>query len=498
VTPEGEVTTVAGTPGVSGNTDGKALEASFNSPADVAIDASGSLFVADSGNHVIRRIAPDGTVSTFAGAAGEAGGLDGPRLEARFHAPALLAFGPGDALYVVESSHTLRQIDSSGQVRTLAGRTGEPGYFDGPAPLARFRFPAGLAVMADGTAVVADFGNNAVREVPPDGETRTIAGMAVPGAADGTGLNARFNGPAGLTVDAAGVLYVTDWNNSTIRRISPQGEVTTLAGSPANPGTEDGTGRLARFMKPADVVLDSHGDLLVVDWEAHTVRRVTPQGAVSTVAGSGGQPGASDGPGDVARFNHPNGVAIGPDDTLYIADSENHTVRRIDNKGLVSTIAGSPGVPGDADGPAAEARFSFPYDIAVDKTGNLYVADAQNNSLRMITPQGRVATVAGYGGRPGTADGHLRAARFRLPISLAVDPAGNLLVADYQNLTLRRMTPSGDTTTIAGAPGFPSLADGIGAAARFKAPGGLAIDKSGLVYISDFTGNVIRTGRAVP
>lgn len=497
VTPLGAVTTIAGTGGVPGSDDGNGLSASFNTPSDVAIDANGNLFVADSGNHVIRKITSNGTVSTFAGAMGEAGVEDGQRLQARFDFPALLAFGPGNALYVVESSHTLRRIDANGLVQTLAGSSGEAGYFDAAGTAARFNFPSGLAVRPDGTVVLTDYGNNVIREVPVVGETRTVSGVALPNAADGIGSGARFDGPAGLAVDGSGTVYVADWNNSALRRIRPNGEVTTLAGSAGHPGISDGLGRAAQFIQPADVVLDSRGNAFVVDAGAHTIRRVTPQGEVSTFAGKGGESGTAGGLGVNARFNAPGGIGIGPGDVLYVADSGNHIIRKIEPSGLVSTLAGSPMEPGyrDADGPFSQ--FNSPADVAVDGSGNLYVADLGNNSLRRISPQGEVSTVAGYRTRPGSADGFGREIRLSSPISLALTPTGDLIIADYLNQTLRRFTVTGESFTIAGSPGLPSSADGVGAAARFKAPGGIAVDSTGQVYISDFTGNVIRRGRVV-
>lgn len=498
VTSKGVVTTVAGSEGVSGSANGNALDASFSYPSDVAIDEGGNLYVADSGNHVIRKIAPDGTVSTFAGAMGASGGDDGPRLAARFSQPSLLAFGPEKALFVVEASHTLRRISAAGLVQTLAGSTGEPGYFDGAGTAARFRFPSGLAVGADGTAWIADYGNNVIRAVPALGDTWTLAGLAVPGAVDGVGNVARFDGPSGLAVDSSGALYVADWNNSTLRNVSPNGAVTTVAGSAGHPGISDGAGRLAQFVMPADVVLDSHGNAFVVDAGAHTVRKVTPQGEVTTFAGKGGEAGSADGGRLAARFNSPGGIGIGTDDTLYIADSANHTVRKIEPSGLVSTVAGRAEEPGNVDGWGLEARFTYPADVVVDSQGNLYVADAANNSIRKITTQGQVVTLAGYRGRPGTADGVGKVARFRTPLSLAIDPSGDLIVADYLNLTLRRVSPSGEVSTIAGFPGAPSLADGSGPVARFKAPGGIAIDAAGQIYISDYVGNVIRKGKVTP
>jgi hypothetical protein len=320
----------------------------------------------------------------------------------------------------------------------------------------------------------------------------TPAGLAgSQGSTDGVGPAARFFRPHGVAVDAAGNVYLADTDNHRIRKVAPDGTVTTLAGS-GTPGSADGTGAAASFNFPIGLAVDGAGDVFVADTMNHTIRQITAAGVVTTLAGTAGLTGTTDGMGASARFNGPNGLAIDSTGDLYVADTENHVIRKIGAGGVVTTLAGSSGVSGSADGTGPAASFNRPYCIAVDSTGNLYVGDRDNATIRKITPAGDVSTLAGQAGSPGSSDGAGNAARFNFPLGIAVDSTGDVFVADYNNHVIRRVTQAGVVTTIAGAPGSPGSTDGPGPLARFRNPIGLAVDSAGALHVGDAENHTLR------
>ncbi len=323
----------------------------------------------------------------------------------------------------------------------------------------------------------------------------TLAGSAgTSGVADGTGSAARFYQPANVALDSAGNAYVTDHGNHTIRKITPDGVVSTLAGLPRNRGSADGTGSAARFYQPAGLALDSAGNLYVADYSNHTIRKVTSGGVVTTLAGLAGSSGNTDGAGSAARFDKPDGVAVDGAGNVYVADGANHTIRKVTSSGVVTTLAGLAGSSGSADGPGSAARFYVPAGLALDSAGNLFVADYSNHTIRKVTPGGIVTTVAGLAGSSGSADGTGSAARFNEPNGVAVDSVGNIYVADYSNHTIRKVTPGGIVTTLGGLAGSSGRADGPGSMARFQSPCAVAVDRAGRLYVTDLMNSTIRIG----
>jgi sugar lactone lactonase YvrE len=481
-----DFTTIAGIGG--GSADGTGGMASFEMPTAVAADGSGNVFVADTGNNTIRMIAPGGIVTTIAGAPGQAGISNGTGAAARFDSPSGIAVDGLGNLYVADTgNNTIRKITSSGVVTTFAGQAGAGGTSDGIGPASSFNAPSGLAFDSFGNLYVADSGNNTIREITPNGAVTTLAGLAgTPGSADGAVATATFNSPSGVAVDGSGNVYVADSGNNTIRELVPSaGTVSTLAGTAGVPGDADGTGPLASFNLPTGIAVDNSGNVFVADSDNETIREVSPSGLVTTLAGAAGLPGSSDGTGSAARFNAPMGLAASAGN-LYVADSANNTIRAALASGAVSTVAGT-GSSGYVDGTASQARFLSPTGVAVDAGGNVYVADPAEEAIRRITPSGMVSTYAG-GGASGSADGTGSGASFDGPNALAADAAGNLYVADTGNDTIRKIAPGGATTTLAGIPGVSGNADGKPSAATFNAPLGVAVDPSGNVYVAD-TGN---------
>ena len=232
---------------------------------------------------------------------------------------------------------------------------------------------------------VAD-GNQTIRTITPGGVVTTLAGLAfAPGGLDGTGSAARFNAPSGIAVDGAGTVYVADGNNHTIRKITAGGVVTTLAGLAGTSGTTDGAGTAARFNFPRGVAVDNAGTVYVTDTNNATIRKITPGGVVTTLAGLAGSFGSGDGTGSAARFNGPQGIAVDSTGTLYVADTNNQTIRKVTAGGVVTTVAGCPGCTGN-EFYAQFGFFNLPQSVAVSPQGFLYVADSRNNTIRTTAP----------------------------------------------------------------------------------------------------------------
>lgn len=335
---------------------------------------------------------------------------------------------------------------SAMSVALVAGAPGLSGLQDGPAGVARFFNPYGLGFgdASEPVAFVADTFNHAIRLVRANGETTTLAGDGTPGHADGAGSSARFRGPRGLAYHPPSrTLFVADTENQCIRAVGLDGRVRTVAGHPSRTGRDPGRGAIASFDTPCGVAAAADGTLFVADTANSCIRRISPGGEVELLAGSAqGLDGYLDAQGPAARLAFPRALALGADGLLYVADTNNHRLRRVQADGLVSTIAGSQ--EGLQDGPGATARFSFPHGIAADAGGVLYVADAGNHALRRIQPSQPnvpVDTLAGSG-QAGELDGPGDQSRFFEPSAVAVAPDGSLWVLDTRNHSLRRVANS--------------------------------------------------------
>jgi sugar lactone lactonase YvrE len=314
-------------------------------------------------------------VSTLAGST--EGFSDGQGFSAKFYFPHALATDSQGNVYVQDNwDHKIRKVTPNGAVNTFAGSS--EGYANGSGSSAMFDLPYGLAIDKQGNVYVADSGNNKIRKITPNGEVSTIAGSSK-GFANGSGSSAKFNNPYGLAIDEQDNLYVSDMGNHKIRKITSNGVVSTLAGSTI--GFSNGSSSSAKFNNPSGVAVDGQGNVYVADFVNHKIRKINPNGEVTTLAGS--SKGFIDASGTNAKFNYPNGITIDAQGTLYVADNGNHKIRKITSEGMVSTLVGMNS--GFADGSKNQAKFSSPYGMAVDEQGNLYVADTGNHKIRKIT-----------------------------------------------------------------------------------------------------------------
>ena len=366
-------------------------------------------------------------------------------------------------------------------VTTFAGVPTERGSFDGIGAPDYFYGNTGVAVDANGTIYVADTGRHVIRRVSGNGAITTFAGaLDQPGTADGTAKVARFNAPAHLAVDAAHNVYVADHGNHTIRKITPDGIVTTIAGAPGAAGASDGQGSLAHFDGPTGITVGPSGELYVADTNNQTIRRISPQNFVTTIAGLPGSEGSADGKGAAARFRYPAGLAFDVAGELYVADAWNFTIRKISSDFTVTTPLGMPGMGGATDGAGNAARFTVPRGLAFDAAGNLYITDSHNHTIRKVAPGFVVSTLAGNPNASGDLDGSGAAARFQYPHQIA-SYGSTLYVADYwETSTLRAVTTSGTVTTAAGPKGF------------FYDPSGLAMDSAGNLFVADTYNHTVR------
>jgi len=324
----GQTSTFAGS-GVLGAVDGVATAARFNRPASLAIDASGNIYVADSGDNLIRKISPAGFVTTIAGSGGT-GADNGQGTSASFNYPYGIAVDVNGNVYVADSGNNLiRKITPAGMVSTLAG-SGMTGSADGVGTSASFGFPMALTVDLAGNVYVADNYYNIIRKITPAGKVTTLAGTGTYGFVNGKGTAASFDHPQGIVVDAAGNLYVDDTDNYAIRKITPDGTVTTIAGNGVS-GYAGGIGTAATFGDPMQIAIDSNGNLFVADAILYLIRKVSPSGEVTVLAGNG-LPGSTNGIGTGATFGLPEGIAVDNADNVYVADYNNNNIRKIDAK----------------------------------------------------------------------------------------------------------------------------------------------------------------------
>ena len=496
----GAISTVAGTGerGYGGD-GGPALRAQLAEPWGAAVDGMGNLYIADKGNNRIRKVDAAGVISTVAGSGGWGyGGDGGPALQARFLAPSGVAADAAGNLYIADTGNNrIRKVDAAGVISTVAG-TGKQGYGGdgGAAVRAQLAFPLGAAADGAGNLYIVDAGNNRIRKVDAAGAISTVAGTGDVGDG-GPAVRAWLGFPGSVTADGAGNLYIADTFNERIRKVDAAGVISTVAGSGERGYVGDGgPAAQARLASPLSAAADGAGNLYFVDAGNHCVRKVDAAGAVSTVAGSGRYGyGGDGGPAVRAQLALPRGAALDDAGNLYIADTENHRVRKVDAAGAISTVAGTgkQGYSGDG-GAAVRAQLAFPWGVAADGAGNLYIADRNNHRIRKVDAAGAISTVAGsgqwgYGGDGGAA---VRA-QLAFPYNVAADEAGSLYIADTWNDRIRKVDAAGVISTIAGTGEMGYSGDGGAAVrARLSYPADVAVDRAGNLYVADSGNNSIR------
>ncbi len=339
--------------------------------------------------------------------------------------------------YDLPAQHT--QLENKYRFTTFAG--GGEERFEGPGKMVRYRAPEGIAIDKNGNLYTTEYRSGVIRKITQEGIVSILAGKdTVLGVADGASGEARFNRPHGIAVDSEFNVYVIECKSFTVRKITPDGHVKTLAGIPGIRGSKDGNSAEATFSMPEDIAVNSKGYLYIADTYNYTIREISPDGKVKTFAGKAGEAGHSDGNGLQSRFNMPIGIAIDGKDNIYVADAdydnENHgncTIRKISHEGKVTTLAGMPGLIGSADGKGNMARFNRPVGIAVTKDGVVYIADTEADTIRKITADGTVTTIGGRYLIEDRKDGIGEAARFNDPQAIDIDSNGVLFIADTLN-----------------------------------------------------------------
>lgn len=479
VTASGVVTTFAGTPEARGDVDGMGTEARFMQPSGVAVDHAGNLFVVDRGSSTLRRISPEGVVTTIAGSPGETGSADGTLAEARFNHPYSVTVDGDDNIFIADSgNNTIRKITPAGQATTIAGLAGATGSTDGPGADARFDGPTSIAVDGAGNLYVADASNHTVRKISPDGVVTTLAGKAgVFGFLDGHGSDARFQSPSGIAVDHDGNVYVTEPAMLRVRKITPEGDVSTLVNDDAG------------MRGPEEIAVDDYGTIYVSDVSLQVIWRVDPDGGIGLFAGTYKRRGYLDGVGATLPLTFGESVTVDGFGNVYFFDAGRSVVQKKAVDGTLTTLAGMMGHPGYADGRGSEAQFGYPWKIAADSAGNVFVADRDNYCIRKITPDGTVTTIAGKGGVPGHVDGTVGEARFIQPYTLTVDSDGTIYVGDGDApSSIRKISPDGIVTTIAG---FGAPENPMSEQVEFEFVSGVAVASDGNVYACDWVGGEI-------
>ncbi|SHN10595.1 gliding motility-associated C-terminal domain-containing protein [Mucilaginibacter sp. OK098] len=562
----GEVSTFAG--GRAPVTyDSQGTDAGFNLPSGIVAANNGIVYVTDFGSGAIRKITPNALVTTIAHVNSASG----------------IVADNQENLFITDfQDNKIFKINTAGITSVFAG-TGASGAVNGPANIATFHNPGGIAIDASGNLYVADQQNNMIREITSAGVVSTFAGSGAAGIQNGPALSAKFNSPDGVAVDGLGNVYVADTKNSLIRKITPVGVVSIVVGT-GSPGMADGASGSASFNYPTSVIVDAQQNLYIADYKNNKIRKIAPDGIVSTIAGNN-TPGSINGIGTAASFNYPLGLTINSAGEVYITDEVNYLIRKllltgytIDKPlppGLIfdpetGKISGTPtelspatdytvtaynadgtsstivnievkdssvpqnpgvqppkityhtpntytintaistlspnqlggavpaGVYGDVTtfaglgSPGTNTGFNGPAGVVTDNAGNLYVSDANLNLIRKVTPDGTVTTLAGGGnGVPGNADGIGTLARFNNPGQLAIDAAGNIYVADSGNNLIRKITPDATVTTYAGT-GQQGSDNGPRNQASFYQPTGIVIDASGNIFVSDLSASLIR------
>jgi trimeric autotransporter adhesin len=509
VTLAGVITTVAGNgkrgfdvDRISIGDGGNATFAQLNSPRGVSVDSAGNLYIADYGNGRIRKITPDGVITTIAGNGSPGSNGDGGQaIYAQIGLPNSVAVDSSGNLFMSDNmNYCIRKVTLDGVISTVAGN-GKHGYSGdgGEATSAQLDRPEGVAVDFSGNVYIADLWNCRIRKVTPDGIITTIAGNGTRGSIGDGGLAAlaQLDRPMGVAVDSARDIYIADTFNHCIRKVTLDGVIATVAGNATRgPMGDGGQAISAQLWNPQGVIVDSTGNLYIADTDNRRVRKVTPNGVITTVAGNGSYGSSGDGGQATSAQLTPNAIAIDSAGNLYIADTWNHRIRKVTPAGVITTVAGN-GIIGNRrnDDNTNYEQLNLPSGVAVDSTGNLYIADTNDCRIRKVTPDG-VVTIISDNAPSGLLEigplGQSSASR------LAVDTADNLYIADNDKNRIRKMTPAGMIDTLPGKMKENCMIESrYGSCEKvdlfqlISPLGGLAVDTAGNLYIANNWNNRI-------
>jgi RHS repeat-associated protein len=498
----GTMSTVAGTGEccTEGN-GGPATQANVRLPIGISFGPDGSYYFADWFTGIIRKVAPNGIISTVAGGGPPAYpsvGDGGPATQARLDYPYDTAIGPDGSLYIADRDHhRIRKVAPNGTISTIAGDGTSGSSGDGGlANAARLASPKGLDIGPDGSLYIAD--SSRIRKIAPDGTISTVVGTGVAGWSGDGGLAtaATIYWPTDIDVMPDGTIYIADTGNHRIRKVSPGGIISTIAGVGIGFGGDGKPATQARLRSPERVVATADGTVYIADTGNSRIRRIAPNGIITSITGS--QAIGDGGPALQAELNYPQGLALGPDGSLYVSDHLDERIRRIAPNGTMSTFAGSGvslvfyandvGTFGGDGGPAIEAGLYYPRGLAVDSDGSVYISDWGNNRIRVVNPDGLISTVAGTGDSGFSGDGGAAiAAKLYSPTDVAIGPDGSIYIADRDNSRVRRVTPNGIISTVAGG-GSTKAADGIATDLDLETIVGVTVAQDGTIYAASEVG----------
>ncbi|MCW3094164.1 MAG: hypothetical protein JWP81_5233 [Ferruginibacter sp.] len=485
--------------GFSGD-GGQATAAQLRNPWNVAVDALGNVFIADNYDNRIRKVAPTGVITTFAGN-GSAGfsGDGGPAISAKLSGPvAVITDKPGNVFIADYVNRRVRKVAPTGIITTMAGNgTAGTAGDSGPATAAQLGYVSGVSINVAGEIFIADINYNKIRKVDLSGIIRTVAGTGIAGFSGDGGLAtaATFNAINGVVADVSGNLFIVDSYNNRIRKVNSAGIVSTVAGNGGAGFSGDWSlATQAQIYRPNNVAVDLNGNLFISS-NARVRKVTTSTGIIKTVAGNGsGGYGGDGGPVSKAQFYHPVGVATDRLGNIFFVDRENHRIRKITNTGIITTFAGNgkPGFSGDGS-QAAAARLNLPTSIAADAAGNVFITDYGNARIRKVASNGIISTIAGTGVTGYNGDGPALLTKIFGPDGITVDRSGNVIFADQFNMRIRKVTPAGTVVTIAGNGTAGFNGDGGSALlASLNWPKDVKIDRAGNLFIADRRNNRIR------
>ncbi|QDK81764.1 hypothetical protein EXU85_25395 [Spirosoma sp. KCTC 42546] len=443
------ITTVAGTGSFNFSGDnGPATSAELAGPTGVVLNG-GNLFISDQSNNRIRKVATDGTITTVAGNGTQGfSGDNGPATSANLSSPSGIAVdGTGILFFADQTNNRIRKVATDGTLTTVAGNgTTDFSGDNGPAIDAALNSPSGVAVDGTGNLFIADRTNNRIRKVATNGTITTVAGTGTYGFSGDNvaAISADLANPTGVAVDGSGNLFIADAGNHRIRKVATNGTITTVAGNGTNSfGGDNGPATDAALANPTGVAVDGSGNLFIADAGNHRIRKVATNGTITTVAGNGTNGFSGDnGSATDAALTNPTGVAVDGMGTLFIADQTNHRIRKVTTGGTITTVAGTGtnGFDGD-NGPATSAQLNTPSEVAIDGNGNLFIDDTFNHRIRKVTPDGTITTIAGTGSQGFSGDNSAAtSAQLNAPFGVAVDGTGNLFIADQANNRIRKVS----------------------------------------------------------